>query len=215
MDLKILIKKALNTYLATRTKLYIGINRILFRLFGAKTGKNLRVFDRFYLTMHPGASLTIGDNFTFSSGDGINPLCRNIRGEIYIEENATITIGNNTGISSACLWAKRQIFIGNNVKIGGDCIIIDTDAHNLDYRIRNGYITDKYGNSIDTSSAKSAPISIEDDVLIGMRCILLKGVTIGARSIIAAGSVVTKSIPADCIAGGNPCKIIRYINEMQ
>ena len=58
----------------------------------------------------------------------------------------------------------------------------------------------------------TVPIVIEDDVLIGTRCIILKGVTIGARSIIGSGSVVVKSIPADCIAAGNPCKIIRYIN---
>lgn len=45
-----------------------------------------------------------------------------------------------------------------------------------------------------------------------MNTIILKGVTIGARSIIGAGSVVTKSIPSDCIAGGNPAKVIRYIN---
>lgn len=64
----------------------------------------------------------------------------------------------------------------------------------------------------DTQTAKTSSISIEDDVLIGTCSIILKGVTIGARSIIAAGSVVTKSIPADCIAGGNPCKVIRYIN---
>lgn len=64
----------------------------------------------------------------------------------------------------------------------------------------------------DTQTAKASSISIEDDVLIGTCSIILKGVTIGARSIIAAGSVVTKSIPADCIAGGNPCKVIRYIN---
>lgn len=54
---------------------------------------------------------------------------------------------------------------------------------------------------------------IGDDVFIGTNCIILKGVTIGARSIIAAGSVVTKSIPADCIAGGNPAKIIRRNSE--
>lgn len=64
----------------------------------------------------------------------------------------------------------------------------------------------------DSLTAASAPIVIKDDVLIGTRCIILKGVTIGARSIIAAGSIVTKSIPADCIAGGNPCKVIRKID---
>jgi len=57
----------------------------------------------------------------------------------------------------------------------------------------------------------SAPIIIEDDVWIGARCQVLKGVTIGARSIIAAGSVVTKDIPCDVIAGGVPCKVIREI----
>lgn len=212
MNLKMLIRKALRVYPFVRTKSYIGINRILFRLFGVKAGKNLRVFDRFYLTMHPGASLTIGDNFTFSSGDGINPLCRNLRGKIFIDKDASIVIGNNVGISSACLWAKVRITIGDKVKIGGDCILMDTDAHNLDYQIRNGGETDENGISIDTLSANSSPIVIENDVLIGTRCIILKGVTIGARSIIAAGSVVTKSIPADCIAGGNLCKVIRYIN---
>lgn len=55
------------------------------------------------------------------------------------------------------------------------------------------------------------PIVIEDDVLIGARSIVLKGVTIGARSVIGAGSVVVKDIPADCIAAGNPCKVIKYL----
>lgn len=59
-----------------------------------------------------------------------------------------------------------------------------------------------------------APIIIEDDVLIGARCIILKGVTIGAHSVIAAGSIVTKSIPKDCVAGGNPCKIIKNIRDI-
>lgn len=57
----------------------------------------------------------------------------------------------------------------------------------------------------------SSPIIIEDDVFIGMNCLILKGVTIGARSIIAAGSVVTKSIPSDCIAAGNPAKVIKHL----
>ena len=61
----------------------------------------------------------------------------------------------------------------------------------------------------------SAPITIEDDVWIGAQCVILKGVTIGARSIIGAGSVVTKSISPDCIAAGNPCKIIKKLNYME
>lgn len=62
---------------------------------------------------------------------------------------------------------------------------------------------------MDSRYARSAPIVIEDDVLIGTGCIVLKGVTIGARSVIGAGSVVTRSIPEDSIAAGNPCKVIQ------
>ena len=79
--------------------------------------------------------------------------------------------------------------------------MIDTDCHPIDYSVRR--------NS--NEGTCSAPIVIEDDVWIGAQSIVLKGVTIGARSIIGAGSVVTKSIPADCIAAGNPCKVIRTI----
>ena len=139
--------------------------------------------------------------------------CRNIKGCMYtVYPHSIITIGNDTGMSSACLWANTSITIGNYVKIGGDCIIMDTDAHSLDYMVRRLREKNADGFGMDGLSAATAPIVIEDDVLIGTRCIILKGVTIGARSIIGSGSVVVKSIPADCIAAGNPCKIIRYIN---
>ena len=190
---------------------YIFLNRFIFHINNVSYGKNLRIFNRFYLLKHPTAYIEIGDNFTFTSGEAFNPLCRNIRGCIFVDKNSKLKIGNNTGISSACIWAKENITIGNNVKIGGDCIIMDTDAHNLDYRIRNGSILDENGKCIDCLTAKSKPIIIEDDVLIGTRCIVLKGVTIGAHSIIGSGSVVTKNIPANVIAAGNPCKVIKSI----
>lgn len=149
----------------------------------------------------------------YTSGESFNPLCRNIKGCMYtVYPHSIITIGNDTGMSSACLWANTSITIGNYVKIGGDCIIMDTDAHSLDYMVRRLREKNADGFGMDGLSAATAPIVIEDDVLIGTRCIILKGVTIGARSIIGSGSVVVKSIPADCIAAGNPCKIIRYIN---
>lgn len=70
------------------------------------------------------------------------------------------------------------------------------------YLVRRGQYTD-WG--------VSKPIVIEDDVFIGANCLILKGVTIGARSIVAAGSVVTRSVPADCIVGGNPARIIKRL----
>ena len=65
---------------------------------------------------------------------------------------------------------------------------------------------EKYSHDIPT-----LPIVIEDDVWIGAHSLILKGVHIGARSIIAAGSVVTSDIPSDSIAGGNPAKVIRKL----
>lgn len=118
-------------------------------------------------------------------------------------------LGDNSGISSACFWANTSITIGNHVKIGGDCLIMDTDAHNLDHLIRRSHDLTSEGYSVDGVSAATVGIVIEDDVLIGTRCIILKGVTIGARSVIGSGSVVTKSIPSDSIAAGNPCRVIR------
>ena len=194
-------------------KFFIIFNRYYFSYKEIKFGKNLNVYYKIYLNIAQKSQITIGDNFLFTSGKSINPLCRNICGSIHTTRNAIIQIGNNVGISSACIWAKERIIIGNNVNIGGDTIIIDTDAHNLDYRIRNSKAINEEGISIDSITATSKPIIIEDDVLIGTRCIILKGVRIGTRSVIGSGSVVTKSIPADCIAAGNPCKIIKYINE--
>lgn len=191
---------------------YTYWNRIFFRINKIKFGANMLVYNQVYLLKHPTANITIGDNFIFTSGEAFNPLCRNIRGCIYANENSTIKIGDNVGISSACLWAKEKIEIGNNVKIGGDCILMDTDAHSLDFRIRNSKQMHENGQSLDTFLANSKPIFIEDDVLIGTRCIILKGVTIGARSIIGSGSIVTKNIPNDCIAAGNPCRVIKFIN---
>ena len=187
-------------------------NQLKFKFWGIEYGAGLCVCNKIFLTLGRDVQVIFGKNFMFTSGDEINPLCRGLKGHIFVADEAKLNVGDNVGISSACLWANESITIGNNVKIGGNCIIMDTDAHNLDYRIRNSMRKDDRGRSLDIVSAKASPIIIEDDVLIGTSCIILKGVTIGARSIIAAGSVVTKSIPADCIAGGNPCRVIRTIN---
>lgn len=147
--------------------------------------------------------ITIGDNFYLSSGNGVNPIASNLQADVYVEPGATLTIGNNVGMSSTRLWIHESARIGNNVKIGGCVLITDTDAHPMDYMARRS----------SNEGTKSAPVVIEDDVWVGAHCIILKGVTIGARSVIGAGSVVTKSIPADCVAAGNPCRVIKSLNQ--
>ena len=164
-------------------------------------GKNLQIPGKVSWLIR-GARITIGDNFYLSSGNGVNPIASNLQADVYVEPGANLTIGNNVGMSSTRLWIHESARIGNNVKIGGCVLITDTDAHPMDYMARRS----------SNEGTKSAPAVIEDDVWVGAHCIILKGVTIGARSIIGAGSVVTKSIPADCVAAGNPCRVIKIIN---
>lgn len=192
-------------------RFFIRYNRLKFWMMGISYGKNMLVVNKVFIDIDAKAKVKIGHNFVMTSGWGFNPLCRNIKAMIYLEPEAALTIGDDTGLSSPCIWAKTSITIGNHVKVGGNCIILDTDCHNLDWRIRRSKEIDEYNRAIDGATANSAPIVIEDDVMIGACCIILKGVTIGAHSIIAAGSVVTKSIPADCIAGGNPARVIRQM----
>lgn len=183
---------------------YKQYNRLIFRLAGVKYGKNLRVYTKFILKKYKGSEVLIGDNLLFTSGDTINPISRNIAGSIFVNKGATLKIGNNVGISSACLRCNESIEIHDNVKIGADCVILDTNSHSLNYLDRREVQKDR-------ENTVNAPIVIEEDVLIGARSIILKGVRIGARSVIGSGSVVSKDIPSDCIAAGNPCKVIRQI----
>ncbi|MBQ8601677.1 MAG: acyltransferase [Bacteroides sp.] len=181
-------------------------NRLKFKLKGVIYGDKLNVYTGMYLELGQNSQIVIGNGFTFSSGECLNPLCRNIKGCIVANSDASISIGDNVGMSSSCIWAHVSIKIGNNVNIGGDSILMDSDAHSLNYLERRI-------PTLDQSNKINAPIIIEDDVFIGARCIILKGVTIGARSVIGSGSVVTKSIPADCIAAGNPCKVIKLVDK--
>lgn len=182
-------------------------NVLRFRLLGIEFGQRLNVYDYVYVLGK--GNIIIGDDFNFRSGGGINPICRNIRGAMCVpSKKSKIVIGDRVGISSSCLWAENQITIGNDVNIGGDCIIIDHDAHSHYYLERR---RDYVNNDTNDYRIPTSPIEIGDDVWVGARCQILKGVHIGARSIIAAGSIVTKDIPSDVVAGGNPCRVIKTL----
>lgn len=200
MMLKQFLLKLFNLPTALRIKLYPRINRMILKSHGVVFGKNIQIPSK-VLWLIRGGRITIGDNFYLSSGNGVNPIASNLQADVYVEPGATLTIGNNVGMSSTRLWIHESARIGNNVKIGGCVLITDTDAHPMDYVARRS----------SNEGTKSAPVVIEDDVWIGAHCIILKGVTIGARSVIGAGSVVTKSIPADCVAAGNPCRVIKNL----
>lgn len=157
----------------------------------------------FYIRVKEGGKIFIGRNVTIVNGLCYNPISRNNKTALFVENNASLHIGNNVGISGSCLWAHKSIIIGNNVKIGGDSIIIDSDCHSLNADVRRG--------KDDQKNKCSIPIIIENDVLIGTRSIILKGVRIGTGSVVGAGSVVTRNIPSGEIWAGNPAKFIKKI----
>ncbi len=173
---------------------------MILRMHGAALGENVQIPGKVFWQIG-GGKIAIGRDFYFSSGEGVNPISGNAQGAVYVESGARLTIGDNVGMSSTRLWIHDSVTIGNNVKIGGCVLITDTDAHPMDYMVRR----------TSNEGTKSAPVVIEDDAWIGAHSVVLKGVTIGARSIIGAGSIVTRSIPADCVAAGNPCRVIKKL----
>ena len=130
---------------------------------------------------------------------GFNTPC------VFRAEGGSIIIGNNVGMSQTALIAKgADITIGDNVKLGGGVNICTTDVHCLDYMKRRD-------PAVDLRERKCEPVNIGDDCFIGAGVFVLKGVTIGPRTVIGAGSVVTKDIQADCITAGNPCSVIKEL----
>jgi len=107
---------------------------------------------------------------------------------------ASIRIGNHCGFSGTVIGAFASITLGNNVRCGANTLITDGDWHTDDPRC-----------------GAPKPIVIKDNVWLGYNAVVLKGVTIGNNTIIGANSVVTKDIPANVVAAGNPCRVIREL----
>lgn len=125
---------------------------------------------------------------------------------VYIESNFYCEFGFN-------------ISIGNNVYLNHDMVILDCNEVTIGNDVYVGPKVGLYGANHAEDPIERAehvvyakPIHIGDKVWLGAGVHVLQGVTIGQNSIIGAGSVVTKDIPANVIAAGNPCKVIRSVN---
>ncbi len=144
---------------------------------------------------HDDSFISIGANCRFNSSGYSNHIGLNHRCIIAtMSPESSIKIGNGLGISGGSIISWLRIVIGNNVRIGANCVIMDSDFHLDDPR---------------TPAPKE--IRIGDNVWLGANVVVMKGVEIGENSIIGMNSIVTKNIPANCIAAGNPCKVIRKI----
>lgn len=122
-----------------------------------------------------------------------------------LRPNARISIGSNTGLSGTVICSALSVEIGADCLLGADVQIFDTDFHKIAAENR------RYDSSDDV--VKCAPVTIEDNVFIGAGTKVLKGVRIGRNSVIGAGSVVTKDIPGNSIAAGNPARVIGQLAD--
>ena len=112
---------------------------------------------------------------------------------VYVNDNATLILGGGYINTDCIINCFERIEIGNDVVISDRVNMRDTDNHTI---LNNTHI-------------KTKPIKIGNHVWIGMNAIILKGVTIGDGAIIAAGAVVSTDIPANCLAGGVPAKVLK------
>ncbi|MDR0605181.1 MAG: sugar O-acetyltransferase [Bacteroidales bacterium] len=139
-----------------------------------------------------GANVSIGNPFICDYGQNIH-------------------IGDNVSVNMNCTFVDcNKITVGNRVLIASN-VQIYTAAHpvELNERLTSGWTADS-GEYFWRTFAQ--PVVIEDDCWIGGGVIILPGVTVGRGSVVGAGSVVTKDIPANSLAIGNPCRVIRKLN---
>jgi maltose O-acetyltransferase len=119
------------------------------------------------------------------------------------EPEAVIRVGERTSIMNGCeLIARASIRIGARCRIGPHTLIYDADFHGLPPAERD-------------EPGKTAPVTIADNVWIGSRSVILKGVTIGQDAVVAAGSVVVKDVRAGTVAAGNPAREIGSVHDSQ
>lgn len=177
------------------TFLWTLINKISARWWTVQLGRYSKFQGKTYFRLQPGSKIVIGDNCHFLSSNTSNLI------GIYspciistLSRVASISIGDKCGFSGTIIGSSLEVKLGNNVRCGANTLITDTDWHTDDDRI-----------------GKDSPVLIEDNVWLGYGVKVLKGVHIGENTVIGACSVVTHDIPANVIAAGNPCKVIRRL----
>jgi acetyltransferase-like isoleucine patch superfamily enzyme len=113
-------------------------------------------------------------------------------------------IGSDCGLSGTIIGCASSISLGDRVMCGANVTITDTDWHPLGWRARAAGV-----------GGETSPVVIGDDVWLGMNVTVLKGVKIGCRTVVAAGSLVTRSLPSDVVAAGQPARVVRKLTRLE
>lgn len=166
---------------------------------GLDIGAGWRCYGPPIIQRHRQSRIRIGACMSLRSTARSNPLAPNHPVIISTRRpGALLTIGEDFGMTGGSLVCDERITIGDRVWVGANTVIADTDFHPLEPESR----------AARPLAARTAPVTIADDVFIGMNVLILKGVTIGAGAVIGAGSVVRRDVPAGAIVAGNPAQVI-------
>ena len=155
---------------------------------------------RFLKTKQPGAVI-LGNHVSCYAG------C-----SFAIGPNGRCKIGDFTLLNGALIMAEDYIELGSHCLVSWNVGIADSDFHPLEPAQRlvdAKALAPFYQDRPPRPKLTTAPVSIADNVWIGMNAVILKGVTIGENSVVAAGAVVTKSVPANVVVAGNPAVVVK------
>jgi len=125
--------------------------------------------------------------------------------------NARIEVGDRCFVGSGLLVAAEQIVIGDDVMLSWGVTIVDHNSHAVNFESRRRDVLDWAKGKKDWSVVSQKPVVLESKCWVGFDASILKGVTIGEGAIVAAGSVVTRDVPAWTVVGGNPARILREL----
>ena len=133
-----------------------------------------------------GSDMQVGDEFKVWSGPRVTLISG--WGKIRFGDRCFVNTGST-------IIAVEEITVGDDVAFANDVYVMDSDSHGVEGRPH-----------------KQAPVHIGDGCWIGARAMILPGVTLGKRVLVAAGAVVTKDVPDDCLVAGNPARIVRELS---
>ena len=179
----------------------LSVNLRIKSLPNVSIGSGSKFIKRPIIRIANGSRLVIGDNVIINSDKEKYHLNMHSPSKLLLDRpGGKIIIGSNTRIHGTCIHAYSLVEIGNNCLIAANTQIMDCNGHDLSFQ--------DVSNRINTKG-EIRDVFIESNVWIGTNVVVLPGVTIGEGSIISANSVVNRSIPKMCIAGGNPAVVLK------
>ncbi len=171
---------------------------------GVKTGPGLVLYGVPIVARAPGSTISLGARVALCSSARCNPV--GVNHPVILRTmcaGSELLIGDDSGLSGVAVCAALSVRIGRQCLLGANVTVTDCDFHPV-AAPRRRFVAD-------VRAAGCAPVVIEDNVWLGMNVLVLKGAHIGAHSVIAAGSVVTGAIPANCVAAGAPARVVRAL----